>query len=123
MPHSSRFPPSSLVSAFQFPLLTLPFFLPNFLTLEYPRAQSLDLSFIYIHSSSDLIWSHRYTSLSISLFLQPGPSLHVHCVENRLLEVRFQEEADYETTVVLVAAEKTRRNCFLNFEGRNNRIY
>ena len=46
----------------------------------------------------------------------------MHCVENRLLEVRFQE-ADYETTVVLVAAEKTRRNCFLNFEGRNNRIY
>lgn len=48
----------------------------------------------------------------------------MHSVENRLLEAWFQEEADdYETVVVLGAAEETRMNCFLNFEGRNNRIY
>ena len=59
---------------FSFLCVLVPPFLSSFLTLEYPRAQSLDLSFMYTHSFSDLIWSHRYTSLSISLsFSSQGP--------------------------------------------------
>lgn len=52
---------------FSFLCVLVPPFLPSLLTREYPRAQSLDLSFMYTHSFSDLTWSHRYTSLSISL--------------------------------------------------------
>lgn len=109
----SLLPPWLLL--FSFLCVLVPPFLPSLLTREYPRAQSLDLPFMYTaHSFSDLTWSHRYTSLSISLFSSQGPPCAL-C--GHTAGVWFQEEAeDYETTAT-GAAEETRRFCFLNFEG------
>lgn len=91
----SGFPPTSLVTASQYPLLTSSSFSSEVLNVKEIQSPVLG-SLLHLHFFPwwSLIWSHGFTSINQTIFCNQEPpwALSGFCVENILLEVWFSRK-------------------------------